>query len=214
MSLSHRNACAQRARLQINRAAMSANANSSKPLSRDVLLEAWTIVLRYYVGSDMICFGCIDDASEPKHAVCHGDIPAHASLDALHKFTAKSMGNSVQAQSVKDWIRLNDLFNTLVWSQSSSDSNLEDLQDTQVFAFHNTTFACILMNSVRSSTFTFRSPYRPLSKPSLRLPHHRRYHRKRRRRMRYPRIPSHHGDTRNHSWRLGPPRSFLLVANQ
>ncbi|EYE90157.1 uncharacterized protein EURHEDRAFT_382215 [Aspergillus ruber CBS 135680] len=109
----------------------SANANSSKPLSRDVLLEAWTIVLRYYVGSDMICFGCIDDASEPKHAVCHGDIPAHASLDALHKFTAKSMGNSVQAQSVKDWIRLNDLFNTLVWSQSSSDSNLEDLQDTQ-----------------------------------------------------------------------------------
>lgn len=111
---------------------LSVNVNGSKPLSRDVLLQAWAVVLRYYVGSDMICFGWIDDASEPKYAVCHGDLPAHASLDTLRTSPAESAGDSVQAQSAKDWIRSNHFFNTLVWSQSSPDSTLEDLQDTRV----------------------------------------------------------------------------------
>lgn len=112
---------------------LSLGVSGSRSLSGDVLLESWAVVLRYYVGSDVICFGHIDDATDSasKYAVCHGEIPAQATLNTLHASTADIAGQSSSAQSPGDWIRSSPFFNTLVWN-SSGPSASEHLLDTQV----------------------------------------------------------------------------------
>ena len=94
---------------------------------RDVLLQAWAVVLRYYVGSDMIAFGRIDDTNpSSRFAVCHGDIPASAALEAL---TASSNPEESQSLSLSEWISSNT-FNTLVWNGANLSS--EELESTSV----------------------------------------------------------------------------------
>ena len=101
--------------------------SSSDSISSDVLIQAWAVVLRYYVGSDMIAFGRIDDAeSLSPFAVCHGDIPAAATLEALQISTPSGESNSL---SLPEWIASNT-FNTLVWN--SPIVSLNELENTSV----------------------------------------------------------------------------------
>jgi hypothetical protein len=105
--------------------------SGSNHISSDVLLQAWAVVLRYYVGSDMIAFGKIDDAdSISRFAVCHGDIPATAALEALH--VSPPSGES-SGLSLSEWIASNT-FNTLVWNSASA--SLNELEDTSVCPSH------------------------------------------------------------------------------
>ncbi|CAG7922993.1 unnamed protein product [Penicillium olsonii] len=99
--------------------------SGSSSTVRDVLLQAWAVVLRYYVGSDMIAFGRIDDTNpSSRFAVCHGDIPASAALEAL---TVPSNREESQSLSLSEWISSNT-FNTLVWNGANLSS--EELEST------------------------------------------------------------------------------------
>lgn len=105
------------------------------PVSSEVLLAAWSVVLRYYVGSDVICFGQIDDTAgaASRFAVCHDDIPAEASLKSLCGFTQGQSGEEDRNQSLRDWIKACPSINTVVWKRSESSSlEFQDLENTQV----------------------------------------------------------------------------------
>jgi hypothetical protein len=93
----------------------------------EVLLQAWAVVLRYYVGSDMIAFGRVDNAdSLSRLAVCHGDIPATAALEALQVSSPSGESSSL---SLPEWLASNT-FNTLVWN--SATPSLSELENTPV----------------------------------------------------------------------------------
>ncbi|CAI7655936.1 unnamed protein product [Penicillium bialowiezense] len=99
--------------------------SGSGAIAREVLLQAWAVVLRYYVGSDMIAFGRIDDSdSSSQFAVCHGDIPATATLEELKASPSSGTPNSLP---LRQWIASNT-FNTLVWNATSFP--LEKLEET------------------------------------------------------------------------------------
>ncbi|EAU30201.1 predicted protein [Aspergillus terreus NIH2624] len=99
-----------------------------------MFLRAWTVVLRYYVGSDMICFGQIDDTAKasPRFTLCHGDIAVNASLKELEPSFEISEHAQI-SQSAADWMNANTSFNTLVWksSQPESFSAINDLDTTK-----------------------------------------------------------------------------------
>jgi hypothetical protein len=101
--------------------------SDSSPIVSEVLLRAWAVVLRYYVGSDTIAFGRVDDTdSTSRFAVCHGDIPASAALETLQVSHASGESNS---SSFSEWIASNT-FNTLVWKSASP--SLDYLENTSV----------------------------------------------------------------------------------
>lgn len=101
--------------------------SGSGAIAREVLLQAWAVVLRYYVGSDLIAFGRIDDSdSSSQLAVCHGDIPATATLEELKASPSSGTPNSLP---LRQWIASNT-FNTLVWNATSFP--LEKLEETSV----------------------------------------------------------------------------------
>ncbi|KAJ9487562.1 hypothetical protein VN97_g5752 [Penicillium thymicola] len=97
----------------------------SDSIAGEVLLQAWAVVLRYYVGSDMIAFGRIDDGdSASRFAVCHGDIPATAALEALQVSRPSGQSNRL---SLSEWIASNT-FNTVVWNNATR--SIDDLENT------------------------------------------------------------------------------------
>ncbi|KAJ6182276.1 hypothetical protein N7485_000918 [Penicillium canescens] len=101
------------------------NLSDSSPIVSEVLLRAWAVVLRYYVGSDTIAFGRVDDTdSASRFAVCHGDIPASAALETLQVSHGSGESNS---SSFSEWIASNT-FNTLVWKSASP--SLDYLENT------------------------------------------------------------------------------------
>ncbi|CAG8937825.1 unnamed protein product [Penicillium salamii] len=99
--------------------------SGSSSNAHELLLQAWAVVLRYYVGSDMITFGRIDATdSSSRLAVCHGDIPASATLEQL---VASPLSGEPSSLSLSEWISSNT-FNTLVWSGAKP--SLEKLETT------------------------------------------------------------------------------------
>jgi hypothetical protein len=103
--------------------------SDSSSIASEVLLRAWAVVLRYYVGSDTVAFGIVDDiSSASRFSVCHGEIPASAALEALQASHASGESNS---SSLSEWIASNT-FNTLVWK--SANPSLDDLENTSVFS--------------------------------------------------------------------------------
>lgn len=101
--------------------------SGSGVIAHDVLLHAWAVVLRYYVGSDMIAFGRIDDIdTSSRFAVCHGDIPGAAALEAL---STSALSGESSSTSISEWIESNN-FNTLVWNSESPSIN--ELETTSV----------------------------------------------------------------------------------
>ncbi|KAF9890570.1 hypothetical protein FE257_005701 [Aspergillus nanangensis] len=108
--------------------------NTSSPVSAEVFLRAWTVVLRYYVGSDMICFGQIDDTNKTaaRFTLCHGDIPAHAPLEAV-KASSQISEELESASSPAEWMQSNSSFNTFVWRTQDPASLplIKDLENTK-----------------------------------------------------------------------------------
>lgn len=194
---------------------LSLGGNGSRPLSGDVLLESWAVVLRYYVGSDTICFGRIDDATDSafKYAVCHGEIPAQAALSTLHASTADIAGQSSGAQSPGDWIRSSPFLNTLVWN-SSSPSASEHLLDTQVCygGFRTLCLTIILTVLVLFCLVDFRYPRRRTGVVTLCIPYRRGHHRSRRCRMCVACYKSNYRGAADSNWRFGSLRSIFVVA--
>lgn len=119
---------------------VSLNSSTQSPFNRrissEVLLAAWSVVLRYYVGSDVISFGRVDDTADAgsRFAVCHGEIPAETPLKSLCAFDQGLLGDKDTAQSPRDWIKACTSINTVVWNTPLSPSSLElqALEDTQV----------------------------------------------------------------------------------
>ena len=104
-------------------------------VSGDVLLAAWSVVLRYYVGSDVISFGQIDDTvgAASRFAKCHGDIPAETPLKSLCGLVQTQSGEEDRRQSPQDWMKTCSSINTVVWKKSASSSvEFQDLENTQV----------------------------------------------------------------------------------
>lgn len=113
------------------------NVAGPNPITSDAFLAAWSVVLRYYVGSDVISFGQIDDAADAtcRFAVCHGEIPAETQLKSLCQFELQSSNDATVGQSPSDWIANCPSLNTVVWKKDHSPSILEhqDLENTQVY---------------------------------------------------------------------------------
>lgn len=111
------------------------------PISTDILLAAWAVVLRYYVGSDVISFGQIDDTASAtsRFAVYHGEITADTRLKSLSKPGRRPLGNSNTRQLPRDWMLSCSSLNTVVWrkGQSSQIDELQDLESTQVWRSHS-----------------------------------------------------------------------------
>ncbi|KAL4894930.1 hypothetical protein BDV59DRAFT_200709 [Aspergillus ambiguus] len=96
-------------------------------LPAEIFLQAWTVVLRYYVGSDLICFGQINDTAKtfPRVTLCHGEIPAGVALNAL-KPSYEFSENAFMNQSDADWWNSDVPFNTIVWNTSQSETTIID----------------------------------------------------------------------------------------
>jgi len=109
---------------------------SGRPISSELLLAAWSVVLRYYVGSDVISFGQIDDTADAgsRFAVCHGEISTETALKSLCGFNQALAGDAGTDQSPGDWFKACPFINTVVWRkpQSSSIPDFQDLENTQV----------------------------------------------------------------------------------
>lgn len=110
--------------------------SSLTPVSSDALLRAWAVVLRYYAGSDIICFGRVDDTtdSSSRFSLCHGDIPIDTFLEAIQVSTSEVAAASSTSESLPEWMESKAFINTLVWNSLDqvSESQLQDLQSTQV----------------------------------------------------------------------------------
>lgn len=109
---------------------------SGRPISSELLLAAWSVVLRYYVGSDVISFGHIDDTADAgsRFAVCHGEISTETPLKSLCELNQALVGDAGADQPPGDWVKACPSINTVVWRkpQSSSIADLQDLGNTQV----------------------------------------------------------------------------------
>ncbi|KAH8432011.1 uncharacterized protein LDX57_009658 [Aspergillus melleus] len=107
----------------------------STTVSSDTLLRAWAVVLRYYAGSDIICFGRVDDTTDAslRFALCHGDIPIDTALEAIQPSASELAGDSSTSASLKEWMESKASINSLVWNSLAqvSESHLQDLQSAQ-----------------------------------------------------------------------------------
>ena len=108
----------------------------STTVSSDTLLRAWAVVLRYYAGSDIICFGRVDDTTDSslRFALCHGDIPSDTPLEAIQPSASELAGDSSTSASLQEWMESKASINSLVWNSLDqvSESHLQDLQFAQV----------------------------------------------------------------------------------
>lgn len=106
------------------------------PIPGDALLRAWAVVLRYYAGSDIICFGRVDETADPssRFALCHGDIPIDTRLEAIQASTSELAGGLSASLSLQEWMESKASINSFVWNSLDqvSESQLQDLQSTQV----------------------------------------------------------------------------------
>ncbi|PYH40075.1 acetyl-CoA synthetase-like protein [Aspergillus saccharolyticus JOP 1030-1] len=101
--------------------------------STEALLEAWTVVLRYYTGSDLLSFGLADStvADARWFAVCHGEIPVDAALEQLQPSVQQPSEDASTTQSFAEWAALSTSFNTLVWKSAHADQpHLSELDTT------------------------------------------------------------------------------------
>ncbi|RAL07335.1 acetyl-CoA synthetase-like protein [Aspergillus homomorphus CBS 101889] len=104
--------------------------------STETVLEAWTIVLRYYTGSDVLSFGLADStvADALWFAVCHGEIPVDTALEQLQSSVQQPSEEVSTVSNFQDWAALSKSFNTLVWKSSHTDQlHLSEL-DTSHFS--------------------------------------------------------------------------------
>lgn len=109
---------------------------SHEPISNDVLIAAWSAILRYYVGSDVISFGHVDDSVDAatRFGVCHGEITADTRLKSLCGLAQGQSGVGSAGESPWSWIKACSSLNTVVWKtgQLPSNTELQDLENTQV----------------------------------------------------------------------------------
>ncbi|KAJ5894899.1 hypothetical protein N7495_006590 [Penicillium taxi] len=94
----------------------------SDSISSAVLLQAWAVVLRYYVGSDSVAFGLIDD--NERSAICYGEIPASTELNALQ---VSGYSEEPTSLPISTYIASN-LVNTLVCRNVNP--SMDDLKKT------------------------------------------------------------------------------------
>ncbi|PYH86198.1 acetyl-CoA synthetase-like protein [Aspergillus uvarum CBS 121591] len=90
--------------------------------STEAVLEAWTVVLRYYTGSDVLSFGLADStvADTLWFAVCHGEIPGDTALAQLQPSVQQPAQDVPTVQNFKDWAALSRSFNTLIWKSTQT----------------------------------------------------------------------------------------------